>query len=219
MTKVLEDYLAQAFDPGTLVGALFYALIFAVLALIVTRVVDLLVRRGTRYLSDPTAGSFLVQFLHMLIVIGALILYAHVVPALRSVGTALLTGASVGAVVLGLAAQNTLGNIIAGFSILLYHPFRVGDDVEINTPRGVMRGTIRQLTLGYTSLRASESEEIIVPNSVMVSAVLIRAIPGAPPMHREPGEEAVVEGDSRARSVPEVIAADKPGPGANAAQR
>ena len=55
-----------------------------------------------------------------MVVVGALILYALIVPALRSVGTALLTGFSVGAVVLGLAAQNTLGNLIAGFSILRF---------------------------------------------------------------------------------------------------
>jgi len=170
----LRALIAEALDPKTLIGALLYALLFATMAAVAIRAVRVVVRRGTRYLSDPTAGSFVAQFAQVLVVIGALILYAHVVPALKSVGTALLTGVSVGAVVLGLAAQNTLGNLIAGFSILLYHPFRLGDDVEINTPRGVMRGTIAQLSLGYTSLRASPLEEIIVPNSVMASAVLIR---------------------------------------------
>jgi small-conductance mechanosensitive channel len=179
MGRNYSALLAEALDPTTLVGALVYALLFAILALILTRVVHFVVRRGTRYLSDPTAGSFLAQFLQVVVVVGALILYAHAVPALRSVGSALLTGASVGAVVLGLAAQNTLGNLIAGFSILLYHPFRLGDDVEINTPKGVMRGTIAQLTLGYTTLHASTQEQIIVPNSVMASAVLIRSVPGA----------------------------------------
>lgn len=174
MSAELQALVAGALDPKTLIGALLYALLFATMAAAAVRAVRVVVRRGTRYLSDPTAGSFVAQFAQVFIVIGALILYAHVVPALKSLGTALLTGASVGAVVLGLAAQNTLGNLIAGFSILLYHPFRLGDDVEINTPKGVMRGTIAQLSLGYTSLRASPLEEIIVPNSVMASAVLIR---------------------------------------------
>ena len=174
MSAELRALVAEALDPKTLIGALLYALLFASMAAAAMRAVRVVVRRGTRYLSDPTAGSFVAQFAQVVIFIGALILYAHVVPALKSLGTALLTGVSVGAVVLGLAAQNTLGNLIAGFSILLYHPFRLGDDVEINTPKGVMRGTIAQLSLGYTSLRASPLEEIIVPNSVMASAVLIR---------------------------------------------
>jgi len=183
MTPSLEATLEQAFDPATLIGALCYALIFVVLALVLMRAVRFVVRRGIRHVSDPTAGSFLAQFLQAMIVVGALILYAHVVPALRSVGAALLTGASVGAVVLGLAAQSTLGNLIAGFSILLYHPFRLGDEVEINTPKGVMHGKINQLSLGYTTLGASANEEIIVPNSVMASAVLIRTAAEAAAAH------------------------------------
>ncbi|TMH25749.1 MAG: mechanosensitive ion channel family protein [Betaproteobacteria bacterium] len=199
MTSSLNAFLRDAFNPETLVGALWYAFIVAIITLILTRVVHFVVRRGTRYLSDPTAGSFLAQFLHVVVVVGALILYAHIVPALRSVGTALLTGFSVGAVVLGLAAQNTLGNLIAGFSILLYHPFRVGDDVEINTPKGVMRGTITQLSLGYTTLHASSTEEIIVPNNVMASAVLIRSVPGAPSPKQE------TDDGSRARHPPDAV--------------
>jgi small-conductance mechanosensitive channel len=138
----LPSFLSEALDPATLIGALSYAFLFALLALIFSRAVRFLVRRGSTYLSDPTAGAFVAQFLQVMVVLGAFILYAHVVPALHSLGTALLTGASVGAVVLGLAAQNTLGNLIAGFSILLYHPFRLGDQIEINTPKGVMRGSI-----------------------------------------------------------------------------
>ena len=84
--------IAEAFDPGTVLGALCYALLFASVALILTRVVHFTVRRGSRYLSDPIAGDFLAQFLQVLVVLGMLILYAHLVPALRSLGTALLTG-------------------------------------------------------------------------------------------------------------------------------
>lgn len=56
-----------------------------------------------------------------------LILYAHLIPVLRSMGTALLAGASVASVVIGLAAQSTLGNLVAGVSITIYRPFRLGD--------------------------------------------------------------------------------------------
>ena len=62
---------------------------------------------------DHTTISFLQQFGTALIWVGILILYAHLIPVLRSVGTALLAGASVASVVIGLAAQSTLGNLIA----------------------------------------------------------------------------------------------------------
>jgi small-conductance mechanosensitive channel len=76
-------------------------------------------------------------------------------------------------IVLGLAAQNTLGNLIAGFSLVLYHTFYVGDVVQLNTPKGLTTGTVEALALGHTRLRDAEGAAIIVPNSVMVSSVLV----------------------------------------------
>jgi small-conductance mechanosensitive channel len=121
-----------------------------------------------------TALNFVVQFLRVVIFLIALILYAHLIPALRAMGTALLAGVSVASVVVGLAAQNTLSNLVAGFSLLLYRPFHVGDSVQLATPRGVSIGTVTSLSLGYTVLTDSDNHEIIVPNSVMVTQVIIR---------------------------------------------
>ena len=49
----------------------------------------------------------------------ALVLWAHLVPLLRHLSTALLAGVSIASVVIGLAAQSTLGNVISGFALLL----------------------------------------------------------------------------------------------------
>ena len=103
----------------------------------------------------------------------AFILYLHFIPPLQAFATALLAGVSVVSIVLGLAAQNTLGNLIAGFSLVLYHPFHVGDVAQLNTPKGLTTGTVAALALGYTRLRGTEGDEIIVPNSVMVSSVIV----------------------------------------------
>ena len=92
----------------------------------------------------------------------------------RFLGTALLTGVSVVSVVLGLAAQNTLGNLIAGLSLVLYRPFKVGDVLQVNTPRGVVTATVEQLALGYTSLRDADQQQVIVPNSVLAGSVVVR---------------------------------------------
>jgi small-conductance mechanosensitive channel len=94
-------------------------------------------------------------------------------------GSALLTGASVISVVLGLAAQNTLANLIAGMALLLYQPFRLGDRLVVSTPKGVVTGTITSLTLGYTLLETAAAEEVVVPNIVMATVVIVRE-PAAP---------------------------------------
>jgi small-conductance mechanosensitive channel len=102
------------------------------------------------------------------------VLYAHLVPELRALGTALLAEVSVVSVVFGLAAQNTLGNLIAGLSLVLYRPVRVGDTVQLNSPKGMITATVETVSLGYTVLRDMEMNAVIVPNSVMVNSIVIR---------------------------------------------
>jgi small-conductance mechanosensitive channel len=171
---LLEDFLRLILDPKNAAGAFFYAIVFLLAALFVGRVARLIARRSATHLSDVTALNFVVQFTQVVVFLIALILYAHLIPALRAMGTALLAGVSVASVVVGLAAQNTLSNLIAGFSLLLYRPFHVGDQIQLATPRGVSIGTVSALSLGYTVLTDPDNHEIIVPNSVMVSQVIIR---------------------------------------------
>jgi small-conductance mechanosensitive channel len=102
-----------------------------------------------------------------------LILYAHLIPVLRSMGTALLAGASVASVVIGLAAQSTLGNLVAGVSITIYRPFRLGDTLQVTAPTGTEIGVVELISLGYTTLRAQDGHLIVLPNSIAASQVTI----------------------------------------------
>jgi len=67
-----------------------------------------------------------------------------------------------------------LSNLIAGFALLLYRPFREGDQVQLTTPLGIMTATIESIMLGHTLLRDVEDSQIIVPNSMMANMVIIR---------------------------------------------
>jgi small-conductance mechanosensitive channel len=122
---------------------------------------------------DRTTVSFLQQITTAMIWIIMLILYAHLIPVLRSMGTALLAGASVASVVIGLAAQSTLGNLVAGVSITIYKPFRLGDTLQIAAPTGTDIGVVEFISLGYTTLRAPDGRLIVVPNSIAASQVTI----------------------------------------------
>jgi len=161
-------------NPATLPGAILYAVVFVALAVGLGRVAHLVVTRSMRRASDPTGFRFVDQLLQLVIFIVMLILYAQLVPPLQALGTAMLASVSIASIVIGIAAQSTLGNLISGFALLLYRPFRVGDQVQINTPQKVLTGVIDSLTLGYTYLTDAEGNQIIVPNSVMASVVIIR---------------------------------------------
>jgi small-conductance mechanosensitive channel len=164
-------------DPSTVAGALVYAVVFFGMAAVVARVIRTSVRRllshADHALIDRTGIQFMTQLSQALIYLCALVLYAHLVPVLRQLGTALLTGVSVASVVIGLAAQNTLGNVIAGFALLLYRPFRIGDRVQLAGPLGVATGTVESLSLGYTMIRDDDGRRVIVPNSTMATQVTV----------------------------------------------
>lgn len=173
--KVGETDLLSTFKPDTWIGALFYLVIFVAIAMLLSRGMRAAVRaamsRGGHL--DRTTVSFLQQVMSALIWVVMLILYAHLIPVLRSMGTALLTGASIASVVIGLAAQSTLGNLVAGVSITLYRPFRLGDTLQVTAPTGTEIGIVESISLGYTTLRSPDGRLIVLPNSLAASQVMI----------------------------------------------
>ena len=118
--------------------------------------------------------KFVTVFVQSLLFLVGLVLYAHMVPGLRAFGTALLAGASVASVVVGLAAQDALGNLIAGFSLVLSRSVRVGDAIRLYCPVGVIEAMVEVISLGFTALRDKDGNEVVVSNGVMMSSAILR---------------------------------------------
>ncbi|MEU8223655.1 mechanosensitive ion channel domain-containing protein [Kribbella sp. NPDC048915] len=83
------------------------------------------------------------------------------IPSARSVGASFLVSAGVLSVVVGLAAQTTLGNLLAGLQILLTDPIRIDDVVVVNDEWG----RIDEITLTYVVVRAWDNRRLILPIS------------------------------------------------------
>ncbi len=120
---------------------------------------------------DPgTAGT--VGFLIRLATLGIVLLIA-----LRIVGvapTTVVAGSAFTAVVLGLAAQQTLGNLFAGMVLLSARPFRVGERVRLQAGAvgGSVEGIVSELGLLYTTL-ARGDDRILIPNNVVLAAAVV----------------------------------------------
>jgi small conductance mechanosensitive channel len=145
-----------------------------------------------RRMDPATAGT--VGFLIRLIFIGAVALLALRVAGLQP--ETLAVGGAITAVVIGLAAQQTLGNLIAGMVLISARPFKVGDRVRLQAGglAGQIEGVVASLGLLYTTF-AQDRESIMVPNNVVLTAAVV-------PL-REP---AAV--DLRARLRPDVRPSD-----------
>ena len=160
-------------DPSTLQGAFLFAVIFVFLAWFVGRMLRMAVQRILAHDKhdhlDLMAVKFLAKLTRYAVYVFAFAAYAHFIPALSGLGAASLTSIGMISLILGFAAQNTLGNLIAGISLLLYRPFKLGDRLQVIAPTGLETGTVEGLTLGYTLLKTDDNRRVVVPNSVMAS--------------------------------------------------
>jgi small-conductance mechanosensitive channel len=102
----------------------------------------------------------------------------------------LLTGVSLMSVILGLAAQTTLGNLVSGISLVLYKPFRQGDRLQIQAPTGLEVGEVENISLGYTVLKTDDQRHIVIANSAMAQQTMIKLSPVAPSDSSSPSTDA-----------------------------
>ena len=119
-----------------------------------------------RRLDPATAGT--VGFLIRLVTIAIALVTALHIGGIDPRTLAL--GGAFTAVIFGLAAQQTLGNLIAGTVLLSARPFRVGERVRLQggALAGQIEGIVSSLGLLYTTF-ASGDDQVLVPNSVVLN--------------------------------------------------
>ena len=83
----------------------------------------------------------------------------------------LLASSALLGIVLGFAAQRTLGNFVAGILIALAQPVRIGDRVEYDGNSGV----VEEIGLTYTFIRALDRRRIVVPNEKLASDTIVNS--------------------------------------------
>ncbi|WP_342305699.1 mechanosensitive ion channel family protein [Methanolobus sp. ZRKC5] len=101
-------------------------------------------------------------------ILGILVV-VNMIPSLEALSITLFASAGFAGIVLGLAAQSTLSNIISGISLAAFRPFRVGDLVTIRDEYG----RITDITLRHTVVRTWDNRRLIIPNSVISEESII----------------------------------------------
>jgi small conductance mechanosensitive channel len=124
-------------------------------------------------LEPGTAGTvgFLIRLTTMTLAIVVALRIAGLTPR------TLALGGAVTAVVVGLAAQQTFANVMAGTVLLSARPFRVGERIRLQGGglAGSVEGLVSALGLLYTTL-ASRDGPIMVPNAVVLSVAIVPLI-------------------------------------------
>lgn len=95
------------------------------------------------------------------------------IPGLSTLMTSLLASGGILAVVLGLSAQDALGNMLSGIMIAVFKPFRVGDVVRYLSQD--VTGTIEEITLRHTVIRTYENKRVLIPNGTINKEIIENA--------------------------------------------
>ena len=81
----------------------------------------------------------------------------------------ILTTSAIGAVVVGFAVQETLGNAFAGLAIQSERPFHVGHWIKV----GEFEGRVAEVTWRATKLRTRAGNFVVVPNNVIAREAIV----------------------------------------------
>ncbi|WP_439026374.1 mechanosensitive ion channel family protein [Haloarchaeobius sp. DT45] len=77
--------------------------------------------------------------------------------------TGLLVGAGFAGIVVGMAARQTLGAVLAGFVLMFARPFEIGDWVEIGDSEGI----VTDISIFNTAIQTFDGEYVMIPNDIV----------------------------------------------------
>ena len=132
-------------------------------------------QRGTLLPETATQLALTRRLLHIAIWVTSISAVLSQFQALRVISTGLLASAGLSGLIVGFAARSTLGNAIAGLTISITQPIRIGDDVELRGERGI----VEDIHFTYTVLRLLvDGRRLIIPNDALANEVVKNATMG-----------------------------------------
>jgi small conductance mechanosensitive channel len=162
--RLAEEMLSTFFRwlPSLLAAVLILVAFFFVYRL----AVGLLGRLMTSTRADPAVQGIATRLLKYSLLVLAVVMAASQLGI--QVGS-LLAGVGIIGLAIGLAAQDTLANLVAGITILWDRPFRIGDNVTVS---GTF-GQVQEIGLRTTRIRTVEQLDTILPNKEIINATIV----------------------------------------------
>ncbi len=152
-------------------------LVAAIISKILRTIFDKVIGKSSLSLNvDATNYNFLKNALNSIIFIIAVVIIFYSIPALKDLGLTLLASAGIFAAIVGFASQQAFSNIVSGIFIVMFKPFRVGDQIKIKEDQGI----IEDITLRHTVIRTFENRRFIIPNAIISSETILNSTIGDP---------------------------------------
>ncbi len=136
-------------------------LIFIVIILVVNKIINRLLKKK---FTDPLKLVFPMRIKKVIIITIIVAIIMGEITFTNSIIKALL------AVVVGLASQEAASNIINGFMIITYKPYKIGDLVNVREYNVI--GTVIDISMRHSIIETFERTQVIIPNTVMNKAII-----------------------------------------------
>ncbi len=138
---------------------------FVLVAIVAARIVD---RRMARRTLDPVVATryrVLRRTVTTVIISVGILSALLTIPSVRAIAGGVLASTAILGLIVGLAAQKTLSNFVAGILIAVAQPFRLGDLITVED----QSGRVEEIGLTYTFIRLTDGARLVIPNDTLAS--------------------------------------------------
>jgi small-conductance mechanosensitive channel len=164
----------------------FKAILYVLIAMVVARIVDALLKRRDKLQSRITGRepdpADLTRYVMIRGLIVAVILFVGVAVALwqfqavSAIAKTMLASAAIFGAVIGIAARAPLANLVSGIMLAFSQPVRLNDYISVDD----VYGTVERISLTYTFIRTPDDDRVVIPNEAFASHVVHNYTMGAP---------------------------------------
>ena len=162
--KTLENLLEKAFDLGI---QLLIAVLVLIIGFKIIKIVEKNLKKENKLKKlDSSVKGFLISILSISLKILLFVVAASIIGIPT---TSFITILGSAGLAVGLALQGGLSNLAGGLMILIFKPFKVGDYIESNGKEG----TVKSITMFYTSLTTPDNKVIQVPNGILSNNTIV----------------------------------------------
>ena len=196
--KVYNGYTLKVFLETVMDLTLTISVIWIILRVI--DFISLMISKSADLAHDITDNQFIVffrDFFKAIVFIFGAVAFIRILFGAVLVNK-IIAGLGIGAAALALAAKESIENLIGSFIIFFDKPFRVGDNVRVDS----FQGSVEKIGLRSTRIRTQEKTFVTVPNKKMVDSVLDNL---SLRTHQRVAMRVEVAGDTPAASIMQVL--------------
>jgi small-conductance mechanosensitive channel len=155
-----------------IIGCIVFVTIFVyiIVSLILKQYLKKLIKKADH---DITGFLFFKHIVLGLIVIFGVAFSLEQIPEFKVIGHTLLAGAGVISIIVGIASQQSLSNLMSGILLVIFKPFRIHDKITLKN--GSVTGIVEDINLRQVILRDFENNRIIIPNSVLGGEIIVNS--------------------------------------------